>query len=139
MVPGWHLAVGRECREGGLYATILHANSLKVAALLDSDNAGDAAAQQETLVHRLGNKNILRTKDAYTGPVTKPEVEDLLRETLIPVGKEELGWDVKQVAAQQQTRPIVDVFDAEIQGFSKYKLAKAYLLWTRTHDASELT
>ena len=38
------------------YATILHANNLKVAALLDSDNAGDQAAKQETLIHTLGNK-----------------------------------------------------------------------------------
>lgn len=121
------------------YATILHANNLKVAALLDSDGAGDAAAQQETLVHRLGNKNILRTKDTYTGQVTKPEIEDLLRETLIRVGKEELGWNVEQAAAQQQTRPIADVFKSELQGFSKYRLAKAYLRWTRNHDASELT
>jgi hypothetical protein len=28
--------------------------------------SGDQAAQQETLVHALGNKDILRTKDAYT-------------------------------------------------------------------------
>ena len=49
------------------YATILHANDLMVAALLDSDAAGDAAAQQETLVHTLGNKRILRTKDHYVG------------------------------------------------------------------------
>jgi hypothetical protein len=121
------------------YATILHANSLKVAALLDSDNAGDTAAQQETLVHRLGNRNILRTKDAYTGSVTRPEVEDLLRETLVNVAKVELGWDVKKVSAQQEGRPIVDIFASEIKEFSKYKLAKAYLRWTRTHDASELT
>lgn len=121
------------------YATILHANNLKVAALLDSDSAGDTATQQETLVHRLGNKNILRTKDAYTGVVTRPEVEDLLRETLIKVAKDDLGWDVQNVASQQQPRPIVDIFNAEIQGFSKYKLAKAYLRWTRTHDSSDLT
>jgi len=121
------------------YATILHANNLKVAALLDSDSAGDTAAQQETLVHRLGNKNILRTKDAYTGMVTRPEVEDLLRETLIKIAKGDLGWDVEAVAAQQLGRPIVDIFNDEIKGFSKYKLAKAYLRWTRTHEASDLT
>ncbi|MGH8426673.1 MAG: ATP-dependent nuclease [Gammaproteobacteria bacterium] len=67
------------------YATILHAHKLKVAALLDSDAAGDQAARQDTLVHTLGNKKILRTKDAYSGKVTKPEIEDLLRETLVQV------------------------------------------------------
>ncbi|MBX3629615.1 MAG: AAA family ATPase [Nitrosomonas sp.] len=59
------------------YATILHAHNLKVASLLDSDSAGDQAAQQETLVHTLGNKNILRTKDYCS--IQKAEIEDLLR------------------------------------------------------------
>src|SRR5205814_888670 len=36
------------------YATILHAQKLRVAALLDSDAAGDQAAQQDVLVHTLG-------------------------------------------------------------------------------------
>jgi predicted ATPase/energy-coupling factor transporter ATP-binding protein EcfA2 len=121
------------------YATILHANNLKVAALLDSDAAGDAAAEQETLVHQLGNKNILRTTDAYNGPVKRPEIEELLRDTLIDVAKADLGWDVAKVAAEQPARPLVDVFAAAIKGFSKYKLAKAYVRWTRDHDASELT
>jgi hypothetical protein len=43
------------------YATILHAQKLKVAALLDSDSAGNQAAQQDVLVHTLGNKAVLRT------------------------------------------------------------------------------
>ena len=121
------------------YATILHANHLKVAALLDSDASGDHAAEQETLVHTLGNKNILRTKDAYTGPVGKPEIEDMLRETLIGVAKSELGRDIEQHAATQLQRPIVDIFVQEIADFTKYRLAKAYLRWTRSHSASDLT
>jgi len=76
------------------YATILHAQKLKVAALLDSDSAGETAATQENLVHTLGNKGILRTKDVYTGPVAIPEIEDLLRETLIACAKSDLGWDI---------------------------------------------
>jgi hypothetical protein len=47
--------------------------------LLDSDAAGDQAAQQENLFILLGNKNILRTKDFVSG-VAKAEIEDLLRE-----------------------------------------------------------
>jgi hypothetical protein len=46
------------------YATTLHAQKLKVAALLDSDAAGDQASKQDVLVHTLGNKGILRTKEA---------------------------------------------------------------------------
>lgn len=121
------------------YATILHAQKLKVAALLDSDAAGDQAAQQDVLVHTLGNKAILRTKDAYDGPVTRPEIEDLLRSTLVHVAKSALGWDVATMASAQPTRPIVDVFADEISDFSKYRLAKAFLRWARDNDAGALT
>ena len=123
------------------FATILHANNLKVAALLDSDSAGDAAAQVDTLVHTLGNKNILRTADAYTGAVNHPEIEDLLRDTLIDVAKTDLGWDIAVIASQQPARPIVDIFTKEIgKGtFSKYHLAKAFLRWTQGHEAADLT
>lgn len=121
------------------YATILHAHKLKVAALLDSDSAGDQAAQQDTLVHTLGNKKILRTKDSYSGKVTKPEIEDLLRETLVQVALDDLGWDVRTTAAAQSARPIVDIFTAEVADFSKYKLAKAFLRWARANEASDLT
>ena len=120
------------------YATILHAQKLKVAALLDSDSAGDQAAQQDILVHRLGNKNILRTKDMYTGSVNSPEIEDLLRETLIKVAKNDLGWDVEETASTQPSRPIVDIFSDAIPDFSKYRLAKSYLRWTRNSSAAEL-
>jgi len=121
------------------YATILHAHKLKVAALLDSDAAGDQAAKQETLIHTLGNKKILRTKDSYTGSVTRPEIEDLLRETLTKVALGDLGWDVTATASAQVARPIVDIFAAEIANFSKYVLAKAFLRWARAHEASDLT
>lgn len=121
------------------FATILHANQLKVAALLDADNAGDTAARNEVLVHTLGNKNILRTTDAYDGDVTKAEIEDLLRTTLVDIAKADLGWDIEETAAAQPGRPIVDVFAGEISDFSKYKLAKAYLRWTRNHTVDDLT
>ena len=121
------------------FATILHANNLKVAALLDSDNAGDQAAKQETLIHTLGNKNILRTGDVGPGAVAKPEIEDLLRNTLVAIAQSELGWDITEVATKQPQRAIADIFAAEISDFSKYRLAKAYLNWTREHSASDLT
>lgn len=121
------------------YATILHAQDLKVAALLDSDMAGDRAAQQDALVYTLGNRKIMRTKDYYSGEVTQPEIEDLLRETLIRVAADGLGWSVQVTAAAQPSRPIVDIFTAEVTDFSKYKLAKAFLRWSRGHEASDLT
>lgn len=121
------------------YATILYAQNFKVAALLDSDIAGDQAAQQDTLVHTLGNKGILRTKDAYTGAVTKPEIEDLLRDTLVKVAKDALGIDVTAALAAQPGRPVVDLLGDAASNFSKYKLAKAYVRWTRDHTASDLT
>lgn len=120
------------------YATILFAHNLKVAALLDSDAAGDHAAQQENLVHTLGNKNILRTKDFVSG-VAKAEIEDLLRETLVKVVKDEYGVDLSAKATSQPNRPIIDIFTSEVTNFSKYKLAKAFVRWTRNHEAMDLT
>lgn len=119
------------------YATILHAHNLKVVALLDSDAAGDQAAQQENLVHTLGNKKILRTKD-FCGR-EKSEIEDLLRPTLISIVKEEYGQDVSEIAESQLNRPIIDIFESELEGFSKYKLAKAYVRWTRDHSSDDLS
>ena len=121
------------------FATILHAQGLKVAALLDSDNAGNQAAKQDTLVHILGNKRILRTNDFMKTPIKGAEIEDLLRETLITVAKNDLGWDISDKATTQATRPIVDIFEKEISDFSKYRLAKAFLRWSREHGAADLT
>jgi len=121
------------------YATLLFSQKLKVAALLDSDAAGDQAASQQLLAHTLGNKRILRTKDTYEGSVKNPEVEDMLRSTIVQIAKDDLGWDVTAKASSQPARPIVDIFTAEIKEFSKYRLAKAFLRWTRSHEASDLT
>ena len=118
------------------FATILHAHSLKVAALLDADGAGDQAAQQDVLVHTLGQKSILRTKDYVTG-IPKAEIEDLLRDTLPIVARDALGWDVVDLVAAQSSRPLIDMFSG-ITGFSKYKLAKAFLRWSRDHSAADL-
>lgn len=121
------------------FATILHAQGLKVAALLDSDNAGDQAAQQDTLVHTLGNKHIFRTKDYYTGDVAKPEIEDLLSKILIKIGKDQLGWDIEDAAKKQKTRSVVKVFEDEVKDFSKYRLAKAFVKWSRDNEAKSLS
>lgn len=121
------------------YCTILHTQKLKVAALLDSDAAGERAAAQDDLVGLLKSNQILRAKDYYTGQVTGCEVEDLLRETLIKVAVDKIGWDVTATAAAQPKRPIVDIFTKEITGFSKYKLAKAFLTWLTDHGWNDLT
>ena len=72
--------------------------------------------------------------------VSHKEVEDLLRETLISVAKEDLGWDVTTQAAAQRSRPIVEIFtDVVGATFSKYRLAKSYVRWTRDHAAGDLT
>jgi predicted ATP-dependent endonuclease of OLD family len=122
------------------YATILRAQNLKVAALLDSDSEGDLAASQDTLVNVLGSKKILRTKDVYKGKVIKCEVEDIFRDTLVSIAKDTLGWDATSIANVQTTRPIVDILSS-IAGdtFSKFKLAKAFLRWSREHTLADLT
>jgi hypothetical protein len=112
---------------------------LKVAALLDSDAAGEQAAQQDNLVHTLGNNRILRTKDYLSSEVQHSEIEDLLRDTLLSVVNSEYGTDLRELAQQQSQRPIVNLFEQEIEGFSKYRLAKAYLRWTRESEAAALT
>ncbi|WP_256670671.1 MULTISPECIES: hypothetical protein [unclassified Pseudomonas] len=122
------------------FATILTSHSLKVAALLDSDNAGDQAAQQEILVHRLGNKRILRTSDFAVPRIERAEIEDLLRDTLVQVANSELHWDIASAIASAPDKPIIDIFQKVIgKDFSKYKLAKAFLKWSRDHVASNLT
>jgi hypothetical protein len=62
------------------YSTILTSQSLKVAAHLDSDAAGDLAAEQEELWHLLTSTRILRTGHHICG-VKRAEIEDLLRTT----------------------------------------------------------
>jgi predicted ATPase/energy-coupling factor transporter ATP-binding protein EcfA2 len=118
------------------YTAILHSHKLKVAALFASDPSG--APKQEQLAHKLGHRGIIRVRDAYAGKIKTPQIEDLLRATLIRVAKESLGWDVSAEAASHPEQPIVDVFVSQITGFSRYKLAKAYVRWTKEHDASEL-
>ena len=121
------------------FATILHAKKLKVAALLDSDTNGDRGAHQDDLVRALGHRAILRSKDARNG-VGSPRVEDLLRETLLRVGKNRLGWDIAAAAAARPESSIVEVFEKEIgDNFSKYRLAKAFLRWSKDHTASDLS
>ena len=119
-------------------ASILRANKLKVAALLDSDNAGETAARQEILVNQLGNKRIIRTSDVCQDDVDCPEIEDLLRHTLSHVAKEELGCDVTDLLKSDSNRSINWMFKKRTKKSFKYDLAKAYLKWTSTHRADDL-
>lgn len=111
-----------------------------VSALLDSDSAGDVAAEQDDLVITLGKKNIIRTKDAYTGTVDKPEIEDLLRQTLINIAMEKFELDVQKKALQQSNRQIIDILnDTYKKKFSKLRLAKEFIRWTAVHSFDDLT
>ncbi|WP_440973609.1 AAA family ATPase [Pseudomonas koreensis] len=122
------------------FATILVAQNLKVAALLDSDNAGDQAAKQEVLVHRLGAKKILRTADFTTPTISRAEIEDLVRPTLIKIAKTELQWDIEAEAADAPDRPVVDIFTKKYgTNFSKYKLSKTFLRWSRDNSVDDLS
>ena len=51
----------------------------------------------------------------------------------------DLGWDVEAKATSQPERGILAICSDEISGFSKYKLAKAFLRWARAHEADDLT
>lgn len=121
------------------FSTILRAQNLKVAALLDSDAEGELAAKQDTLVNALSNKRILRTKDIYIGQVSAPEIEDILRNTLLTIAKDQCGWDAIAAAQNQEKRPVVDVLNSIAKkDFSKYKLAKAFIRWSREHELKDL-
>lgn len=121
------------------YATLLTSQRLKVAALLDSDQAGDNAAKQDELVRLLSGKKLLRTKDYCDPVVPRAEIEDLLRATLVQVAKDALGWDITASAAAQPQRPVVDIFTKEISGFSKYKLVRAFIGWLGSRGFDALT
>jgi hypothetical protein len=116
----------------------MHAHKLKVAALLDSDNAGAQVAKLDVLVHTLGHKAILRTSDYTIPKIENAEIEDLLRTTLPIVAKEHLLLDVTAKVAKVPLR-LVGVFEAEAKDFSRYRLAKAFLRWSRDHTADDLS
>ena len=120
------------------FVTIYAGQNLEVAALLDSDNAGDLAAQQDALVALLPKKAVLRVADFLTTPVKGAEVEDLFRTTVTSVAAS-LGWDSTSTVAAQPTRPIMDILTAEHgRGVSKWKLAKAFLGWIGTNGYDAL-
>jgi len=119
------------------YACMLSNNDLKSVALLDSDNAGDKAAEQETVIHSLGVKNILRTKEFLTREIKNSEIEDIIRETLAKIFHSEYGIEIT-VEDLTSDKAIVDIFKRASKDFSKFKLSKAFLAWAREHNSSDL-
>lgn len=89
------------------------------------------------LVHSLGAKGILRTKD-FVPDIPKAEIEDLLRDTLPIVARDELSIDVVDAVGMSR-QPIIDVLAKADKSFSKYRLAKAFVRWSRDHDADDLS
>ena len=120
------------------YSTILTSQDLKVAALLDSDAAGDRAAEQEALWQLLTDKRILRTGDHVDG-VQRAEIEDLLRTTLGVVARDELGWDSVDNIASQSSRPVMEILAADHDGVSKWKLARKFTRWLADNGIDALT
>lgn len=120
------------------YASMLSNNDLKSVALLDSDSAGDKAAQQEVVVHALGTKNILRTKEFLSREIKNSEIEDVIRETLASIFFTEYAI---QITAEElaSDKTIVDIFKKHDSKFSKFKLSKAFLHWAREHSSKDLT
>lgn len=119
------------------YSTILTSQNLWVAALLDSDAAGDKAAEQDALWQLLSSKRILRTGD-HISTVQRAEIEDLIRVTLATVAKDELGWDSMATLIAQPQRPIMEILSAEHSGVSKWKLARAFVRWLSSNGADAL-
>ncbi|TFD68495.1 AAA family ATPase [Cryobacterium ruanii] len=121
------------------FCTIYAGQSLEVAALLDSDGAGDLAAQQDALVALLPKKAVLRVADFLATPVSGAEIEDMFRTTLATIAKS-LGWDSSATISAQPSRPIMQILSAEHgKPVSKWKLAKAFMTWIGTNGYSALT
>lgn len=120
------------------YSTILTSQNLKVAALLDSDAAGDQGAKQEALWQLITRKRILRTGD-HINEVRGAEIEDLLRNSLGLVARDECGWDSVSTIESQPHRPIMEILCAEHTGVSKWKLARAFVRWLIDNGAQSLT
>lgn len=120
------------------YASMLSNNDLKTVALLDSDNAGDKAATQDTVIHSLGAKNILRTQEFLSREIKNSEIEDIIRETLASIFFTEYTI---QITAEElaSDKAIVDIFKKHDSKLSKFKLSKAFLNWAREHSSKDLT
>jgi hypothetical protein len=121
------------------FCTIYASQKLSVAALLDSDNEGARAAQQDSLVALLPTKAILRTGDFIDPTYKGAETEDMFRHTLSEVAKH-LGWDSIAAIQAQPTRPIMDILTAEHgkKTVSKWRLAKAFASWLQANGFDAL-
>ena len=122
------------------HASVMHSRDWQVAALFDSDAPGTAAAEDEAFVHLMKKERIYLVGDFYEGPVEQPEFEDLLRDTLLRVARDELGIDAYQRASVQPHRTACDLIgDGLGRSFSKHRLAKAFIRWMRNHGWDDLT
>jgi len=120
------------------FCTIYAGQKLGVAALLDSDNAGDQAAKQDALVALLPKKSVLRVADFLDPGFAGAEIEDLFRSTVSDIAKG-LGWDSSKTIAAQPTRPVMQILTAEHGNMvSKWKIAKSFTTWMGTHGYSAL-
>jgi hypothetical protein len=121
------------------HASVLRAHERRVAALFDSDVPGFAAASDEPFVHLMNKQRIHQTGDFYEGHVERPELEDLLRGTLLDVARDELGVDAIARAAEQPVRAVCDILgDGVGVSFSRYRLAKSFLRWMGRHGWHDL-
>ncbi|MDV7495561.1 AAA family ATPase [Acinetobacter baumannii] len=120
------------------YASMLGNNDLKTVALLDSDAAGDKAAEQDTVIHSLGAKNILRTKEFLQKEIKNSEIEDIIRETLAQIFTAKYQIDISE-EDKNSDKAIVDIFKKLKKDFSKAQMAKAFLAWARDHSYHDLS
>lgn len=121
------------------FCTIYASQNLAVAALLDSDNEGDRAAQQDSLVALLPTRAILRASDFLDPGFKGAETEDLFRHTLAHVARA-LGLDSVATIEAQPTRPIMDILEADHgkKAVSKWKLSKAFTNWLQANGYNAL-
>lgn len=124
-------------------AIILKSNNINVSVLFDSDGEGVSASKDIALNHMVGSKNILLVGNFIPkGKVKYPEIEDLLRDTLVKIAQSDsaLGIDIADVASSKKGERIVDLFESQDpEKFSKYRISKAFKRWASKHTHTDLT
>ena len=66
-------------------------------------------------------------------------MKNMREESRLHVARKSTVKDVAATANAQPERSVVDVFKTEIDTFTKYRLAKAFVRWTRDHQARDLS
>ena len=121
-----------------LHVAVLFGNKLRVAVLLDSDNAGNIAARKDVLTKDMGVENILRVDQFLDKSlsVKKAEIEDMLRETLADIASKLYKKEGLVETVKGSPKSINIILKKELgKRFDKVELLDAYKIWADEGNA----